>query len=370
MILFRYFARETFATMFVVAAVVLVISIGWRFGGYLDRAAAGMMTSEILFALMVFRLPGFLELIVPVSFFLAIMLTYGRLYVDNEMIVLQACGMSTRRLMLLTLGMAAIVMFFTAVISLWLKPLGERQVERLLGSQENLTEFDTLAPGRFQTLSSGQRVTYTEDISREGELSRIFINEYQDDHIRNEPRETATLIAKTGVTQVNANGERFLVLRDGTRYQGKPGIDNYRVIEYEEYGQLIPNQSDREIDRRRTAIPTLALIGNDDLEALSEWHWRISIVLMVPLIALLAIPLSRVNPRQGRFNRLVPAMVLCFVYIVMLSAARSALEKGDIPAGFGLWGVHGVFVVITVLAYQFDRMMSGISRLVPRLLSR
>ena len=95
--------------MFAVAGIVLVISVGWRFSAYLDKAAAGTMTQEVLLALMLYRLPGFLELIVPVSFFLAIMLVYGRLYVDNEMIVLQSCGMSARRLMGMTLVMALIV---------------------------------------------------------------------------------------------------------------------------------------------------------------------------------------------------------------------------------------------------------------------
>ena len=149
-------------TTLVVTSVVLVIALGWRFSGYLNEAARGTLTKDVLFLIMAFRLPGFLELIIPVSFFLAIMLSYGRLYVDSEMIVLEACGMSQTRLVLMTLGMAALVMLLTAAISLWAKPYGERKVEQLFQGQMNLTEFDTLAPGRFQTLRSGKRVTYTE----------------------------------------------------------------------------------------------------------------------------------------------------------------------------------------------------------------
>ncbi len=236
MILLRYFAREIFITMFAVAGIVLVISMGWRFSGYLENAAAGRMSSEILFAVMAYRLPGFLELIIPVSFFLSIMLVHGRMHVDSEMIVLQACGMSTGRLIRMTLLTAGGVMIMTAMISLWLKPLGERQVERLFDDQKNLTEFDTLVPGRFQTLASGKRVTYTEGLSKKGELSRIFINEYKD-AAGNEPRNAVTVIADSGSTQVDGAGRRFLVLNDGRRYQGKPGQRNYQVIEYEEYGR-------------------------------------------------------------------------------------------------------------------------------------
>ena len=361
MILFRYFAKEVFLTMFAVTGVVLVISMGWRFSGYLNQAAAGMMTSEILFALMGYRLPGFLELIVPVSFFLSIMLTYGRLYVDNEMTVLQSCGMSPGRLIRMTLAMSVIVMLLTATVSLWLKPMGEERVETLLQGQKNLTEFDTLVPGRFQTLSSGKRVTYTENISGEGELDRIFINEYQETSPGNTPREAVTVIANSGTTQLDEMGRRFLILNDGTRYSGKPGDRNYQVIQYEEYGQLVEKGAQQNSKKRRAAIPTLQLLSATDPKAVSEFHWRISVVLMIPVIALLAIPLARVNPRQGRFNRLVPAMILCFLYIISLSGARSGLEKGDLPLAMGLWWIHVVFIAITMLAYKFDEFIESVS---------
>lgn len=362
MILLRYFAREIFITMFAVAGIVLVISMGWRFSGYLENAAAGRMSSEILFAVMAYRLPGFLELIIPVSFFLSIMLVHGRMHVDSEMIVLQACGMSTGRLIRMTLLTAGGVMIMTAMISLWLKPLGERQVERLFDDQKNLTEFDTLVPGRFQTLASGKRVTYTEGLSKKGELSRIFINEYKD-AAGNEPRNAVTVIADSGSTQVDGAGRRFLVLNDGRRYQGKPGQRNYQVIEYEEYGQLVATGVAGTIKKRRTAIPTLDLFGATDAQAVSELQWRIGVVLLIPVIALLAIPLARVNPRQGRFTRLVPAMILCFVYIVALSGARTALEKGDIPLEAGLWWVHGLAFLAVILMFRLDWLGEKVNQL-------
>lgn len=366
MILLRYFSREIFVTMFAVAGIVLVISMGWRFSGYLENAAAGRITQEVLFALMGYRLPGFLELIVPVSFFLAIMLVYGRFHVDNEMIVLQSCGMSTARLMGMTLLMAFVVMLITAALSLWLKPLGEQRVEALLRDQQQLTEFDTLIPGRFQALSSGKRVTYTKDITSDGLLTGVFINEYQDSHFKNEPRNAITVIAESGETQVDSSGRRFLVLQNGKRYQGTPGDRGFQVVTYEEYGQLVDSTVVQNLKTRRAAIATGDLLGSDSPEAVAELNWRISVILLVPVIALLAVPLARVNPRQGRFTRLVPAMILCFVYILMLSGARSALEKGDLPQQLGLWWVHGLFVLIVAGAYQVDRVSELIARLLHR----
>lgn len=364
MILFRYFSREILSTMFMVAAIVLVISVGWRFSGYLNEAAAGLMSKEILFALMAFRLPGFLELIIPVSFFLAIMLTYGRLYVDHEMIVLQACGMSASQLVSMTLGMASVVMLLTGGISLWLKPLGERQVEILLQEQKNLTEFDTLVPGTFQTLSSGSRVTYTEEITADGELANVFINEYRD-FVPGRTRGSATVIAESGKTELDDIGRRFLVLNNGTRYQGRPGGKDYQVITYEEYGQLVEKGERIEKKRRLAAIPTLELIGNPDPGFASELHWRLSMLLMIPVIALLAVPLSRVNPRQGRFTRLVPALIVCFLYVIALSAARSGIERGDLPQQYGLWWVHAIFIAVSWLAWRLETISEFLAGLIP-----
>ena len=341
--------------MIVVLVIVLVISLGWRFSGYLDRAAAGVMTGEVLFALMAFRLPGFLEIIIPISFFLALMLTYGRLHVDHEMIVLQACGMSPTRIVFITLMISAIVMLLTSLVALWVKPMGERQVQVLLQEQKNLTEFDTLVPGRFQSLSSGRRVTYTEEINDKGELTEIFINEYLDPAVPS-ARASATVIATSGRTEVDIEGRRFLVLNNGQRYEGKPGDPGYQIIEYEEYGQLVEKDSSIFLDERNSAIPSLDLFERSDPAGLSELHWRLSVVLMIPVIGLLAIPLSRVNPRQGRFTRLVPAMILCFLYVIALSAGKSGIEREDFPAEYGLWWIHGVFLLITFVIWHLEKI--------------
>lgn len=339
--------------MLAVAGVVLVISMGWRFSGYLNEAASGRLTKDVLFLIMMYRLPGFLELIIPISFFLGIMLSYGRLYVDSEMVVLEATGMSPLKLVGITLTFSSVIVVITAVISLWLKPAGEAKFEELFIDQRNLSEFDTLAPGRFQSQRTGTRVTYTEDIDEEGELQGVFISEKVD-----KPNSDQRLVvnAESGSTQVDAEGNRFLVLKNGTRYSGNPGEADYRVIEYEEYGQFIEKQSGAFQKRRRTAIPTQELIDDQSPRNLSELHWRFSVVIMVPIIAVLAVPLSRVNPRQGRFSRLVPGMMLCFLYVVCLSAARSALEDGRIPMSLGLWWIHGIYISLILLIYNWPKV--------------
>ena len=339
--------------MTAVAGIVLVISMGWRFNGYLNEAANGIWTKNILFLIMLYRLPDFLELILPISFFLAVLLAYGRLYVDSEMTVLQACGLSTARLIEITLALSVFVMIATAITTMWLKPAGESRVEKIYTGQLNLTEFDTLVPGRFQKIRSGRRVTYTESVDHKGILHNLFMNEYRNSRFSG-PKEVITVDAQTGDAIVDPNGNRFLVLKNGTRYSGKPGDLDYRVIKYKEYGQLVAKEKRKYHYGWNSAVPTKELIDDATPANISELNWRISIILMIPIIAIMAIPLSRVNPRQGRFTRLVPGMLLCFTYVISLSAGRAAIEKGLLPTWSGLWWIHGIFIAITWGLYHLD----------------
>lgn len=340
--------------MFVVAVVVLVISIGSRFSGYLTEAANGSLSKDILFWLITFRIPKFLELIIPISFFLSLMLVYGRLHVDSEMIVLETCGMSPYRIIGITLSLSFIVMVITGIVTLWLKPAGETEVDALFAGQRNMTEFDTLAPGRFQSLRSGKRVTYAEDFNDEGNLTKVFINEYKETNFYG-AKDVITVVSETGETQIDENGNRFLVLNDGYRYSGKPGSKNYQIIKYKEYGQLIKKVSTRAREQEQSAKTTAELFADGSLKDIAELQWRLSIILMIPIIALMAIPLSRVSPRQGRFTRLIPGMSLCFFYIIALSSARSSIGRENLSAEIGLWWIHGMFLTITYMLFRADK---------------
>ena len=105
-----------------------------------------------------------------------------------------------------------------------------------------------------------------------------------------------------------------------------------------------PDVSDEVTDR--DALSNSVLIHSDDLRMRAELEWRLSLPLLVFIVTLMAVPLSRVNPRQGRFLKLLPAILLYMAYLTLLIAARGALDKGKIPVALGLWWVHAIFLVI------------------------
>ena len=346
MIVFRYLSREVLLTLSAVSAVLLVIIMSGRFIKYLAQAASGALDPGSLFLIMGFRLPGFLQLILPLGLFLGILLAYGRLYLESEMTVLSATGMSQQRLLGMTMVPAALVALIVAWLSLSLAPQGANQFQLLLNKQDAMTEFDTLVPGRFQALRDGTRVTYTEKLSDDRtNLAGVFISEKRVSADKKD-RGISVLVAEKGRQEVQEDGNRYLILENGYRYDGNPGQADYRAIKYDTYGVLLPKPDVSDEVTDRDAMSTRTLLGNDDLRSRTELQWRLSLPLLVFIVTLMAVPLSRVNPRQGRFLKLLPAILLYMAYLSILIAARGALEKGKIPPALGLWWVHGIFLAI------------------------
>ena len=345
--LYKYFVKDVLFTLTAMIAVVLVISMGWRFSGYLDQAAVGIISSDVLLLLIGYRLPGFLEIILPISFFFALMLVLGRMHADNEIIVMNSCGIGPVKLMFFVMSLAFFVMVITAVVSLWLKPEGELRTELLMTDQLNQTEFDTLAPGRFQTIRTGKRVTYTEKLNESERLENIFMSTYESAEVAGLQTVT-TMVAESGQSQLDEFGNRYLVLENGVRYTGQAGTHDYQVIKYAVYGQMIAKEKERHRIERLAGIPTSKLILATEAKYLSELHWRIAVIIMIPILGLIALPLSKVNPRQGRLSKLVPGMFLCFLYVGLLAAAKTSLQREDIPIFLGLWWIHVFFLLVAL----------------------
>jgi len=330
--------------MVAVSGILLMVFMSGRFIKYLASAAEGEISGDVLFQIMAYRFPGFLELILPLGFFIGVLLAYGRMYLESEMTVLFACGVSDRQVLGQTLVGSLLVMLIVGAMSLFVSPWGMKQVEAIFNEQRKATEFEMLAPGRFQDLSSGGRVTYTESLSKDKrELRGVFIAEFS----RDEPGVTI-ITADTGSQLLDQKtGSRFLILEGGARFEGVPGYLDYQVTEFDAYGLKIQAGSarDRELEE---AASTLELMKSDDPEARALLHWRFSLPLIVPIVTLLAVRLSRVNPRQGRFFHLLPAMLVYITYLGLLIVARDALASGKVPEWIGMLWVHALFLAFAL----------------------
>lgn len=349
-------------SMLAVTLVLLLIFMSGRFVKYLAKAAAGGISPDILFSIMLYRLPGFLELILPLGFFIGILLAYGRMYLESEMTVLHACGYSQKRLVVTSLIYSLFVAFIVGLMSLVLSPWGFQNVDRLLAEQSKKTEFEMLLPGRFQSFDSVDSVVYTEAISDDKKtMKNVFIAAKTDNE------QLLNLVyAESGIQEVDADGERFLILKNGTRYLGKPGELKYQSIAFESYGMRIEDSDAKESSIDLESMSSQELWEKDTLKARSLLQWRISLPLILPVMTLLAVSISRVNPRQGRFAHLFPAMLVYIAYLGLLIVARKNLAKGDLPEWLGLWSVHILFLGLSVLLLKKEQIKQGVALLFSR----
>ncbi len=301
------------------------------------------------------RLPGFLELILPLSFFLAILLAFGRLYGDNEMSVMAACGVSRAKLLGYTLIVAGMVSMIVAWLVLFVNPYNAANVEKILYDQAQRTEIDAVKPSSFISLKGGAGVVFAEQVSGERNdvvLSNVFVALADQADLG-----PVVVHAPKGYPEVGADGRRYLVLEDGYRTQGEPGQLDFTQILFDRMGHHIPRATTEELKHSANAMATKELIGTGDLSLESTFQWRLSLIVLVPVVTIMGFALSKTRPRQGRYARIIPAVFLYVFYLSMLNSGRGWIEDGDIPAHIGLLPIHFAFVALAFwLYYRSERI--------------
>ncbi|MBT4521923.1 MAG: LPS export ABC transporter permease LptF, partial [Halieaceae bacterium] len=276
-------------------------------------------------------------------------MSYGRLYVESEMVILSACGVSPSRLTMYTLVPAMLVMLIVGSLSLFITPLGAARSEALLSNPESRQGLNTLVAGRFQARRSINLVSYAESIAPEtGIMHSVFLagNKKDDD---GKYRMIVTVAQEGEIVVDPTTGARYMELRRGSRYEGVPGRLDYRVATFEEFGELIPEPE----GGIRTSDPvdgraTVALYNSSSLEDKAALLWRISLPLMVPVVAVIALCLSRTDHRRGRYIKMAPGFVIHLAYLMLLTNARAAIEQGDNGLLANIWLVHLLFFVLAL----------------------
>lgn len=351
-----YLGSDVLGHTVAVSSVLLAIILTGRFVKYLAEAASGKLAAEILLPVMFYRLPGFLELLLPLGLFIGILMSYGRLYVESEMVILSACGVGPAKLARFTLAPAFLVMLVVAGLSLFVTPQGAARSEALLNDPQALQGLQLLAAGRFQPRGDDGTVTYAADIDPDaGDLRQVFL--YAPESSDDERAVAGVTVARRGSVVVDeASGARYLELSDGYRFSGTPGRADYRVVRFGQFGQLLPEEPSLARSEPVDARPTMQLLNSDDSEDRAALHWRLSVAIMVPIVALLALSLSKTNHRRGRYIKLAPALLLHLCYLFLLASARTSVAEGEADIS-QMYLLHlAFFALAIVLLFGPDRI--------------
>ncbi len=372
MVIFRYLSKQILQVMAAVTLILLIVGLTSRFIQYLGQAVAGELASEVLLLLMFYRLPDFFLVIVPLAFFLGILLVYGRMYAESEMVVLLGSGMSQRHLLALTFLTSIAVIIFMAAISLSIAPWGVRNTEQLKQNQEQLTEIDLIVAGQFQSFNDGSRVTYAErtNIVPEAgrQLGNVFValstesRENGQSDARSETAPPRILLAQNARPVIDIEtGARFMRLENVYQYDGTPGQGDFSIAQFDVQSILLPEPTEFEEILEEESLATLDLIGSDQAEHQAEFQWRLSTILLIPVITLIAVPMSQVDPRQGRYSKLISAAIIYATYFLLLQLTRDMVAEGELNAAVGLWWVHALFITVGILLFRYPDLSRYLS---------
>jgi lipopolysaccharide export system permease protein len=362
-IIFRYLGRELLSVTFAVCVILLMVLVSGRFVKYLANALSGEMDPEVIFAVIGYRIPGFLELTLPLAFFLAVLLTFGRLYVENEMSVLNACGISERKLLAYTMFIASCLAVVVGALSLYVTPIGVDKAETIFTVQEQKSELDRVTAKKFYSLRGDKGVTWVSSISEDRKLQGVFMSATQQ-ATDTSKGSLIVVIAGRGMQNTAENsGERYLILEEGYRAEGIPGNYDYQITYFDEYGTKLAPPEELSEDTVTDAMPTKMLMESSDVEYKVALQWRLSIPVMMLVVTLMAVPLSRIDPRSGRFGRILPAVLLYFIYLVFLNALRGAIEEGSVPLSVGLLPVHLIFVSLALALLYSKQILTFVGGL-------
>ncbi len=347
MILYRSLLRELTLAASAVLAVLVAIMVTTQLVRVLGMAAGGRVAADGVGAVLGFTSLQLLPVVLSLTLFIAVLTCLGRAHRDSEMVVWAASGVSPLAWLLPVLGFALPVAVVTGALSLGLAPWASQKSDEFRRQLATRDESASVAAGVFRESRGGDRVFFVESLSREdGSVTNVFVHSVQ--HQR-----AGTMVASRGFLLTRENGDRFLVLENGRRYEGVPGSAEYRVMEFARYEVRIDTAQSRDAQRSVKSMPTTELLASPSAPHLAELTWRFGLPIMALVLALAAIPLSYVNPRMGRSFNIVFAVLLYMIYSNMLSIAQAWVAQGKVPAALGFWMVHAAMLVLTLGLFRW-----------------
>ncbi len=344
-ILDRYLLREAGVAWFAVTFVLLAIMLSTRFARFLAQAAAGELPRELLFKVAALSSLQYLVILIPVSLMLAIMLSLGRLYRDNEIAAMTGCGVGLGAMYRPFILLGALLALLTAALSFQIGPWAGRTADYQVKNAARLIQFNPFEEGRFKSVMDGRAVFYTERMSSDGARLETVIAQVEE-----QDGGVSFVTARAGTQATDpVSGERALSLQEGKRYRGEPGRADYEIMRFGVFTTRISPPEFIYISGKRKLASTAELLESEDRGDRAELAWRIAAPVSVLILTLLAVPLAYIAPRQGRYGKVVIGIGAYLLYSQLMGLGQAWIAKGKVPDVVGLWWVHALMLIWAAL---------------------
>lgn len=344
MILTKYLIKETLKSQLAILFILLVIFLAQQLVRVLGSAVNGNVPVDVILPLLGLGMPTMAQLMLPLSLFLALLLTLGRLYSESEITVMQACGIGPNALVKVGLILSIVTAAIAAYNSLYLTPWAlKKQVEVVENAKAN-PSASAITPGQFISSNNGNFVLFVDKVKGD-QLSDIYL--FQTRQVGKV--KPSVIVAEQGNFSTAKDGSQTLALKNGERFEGSAVLPEFRITHFQDYLAFLAFNPAKAEEADLDMQDSNALLKNSSANAKAELQWRISLFLAVPLMMLIAIPLSKVNPRQGRFAKIIPALLLYLIYFLLQSSLKTAGINGKIESHYWMILVNMLFLLLGII---------------------
>ena len=348
-ILSRYLTKEIFKSQLAILFILLLMFFSQQLISVLNSAVSGKIPTDLVLSLLGLGMPALSQFMLPLSLFVALLLTLGRLYAESEITVMRACGVGQSLLTKVALFLSIFTTALAAYNVFTLTPWAIDTQSKMLAEAKSNPRFSALSAGQF--MSAGGYVLFIESINNEANtLNDIYVFQ-PDQQKKNRP---SVVVASKGELQGLSNGDQLLTLENSTRYEGTATTADFRIAHFEKYTAYLGYQDVNSSEKLMQRATFSSLINDNSPEARAELQWRFALVLAVPLMAMLAVPMSSVNPRQGRFAKIIPAVLLYLIYFLLQSSLKSAGASGKLDTTIWMPLVSTFFLVLGIIMNAWD----------------
>lgn len=337
----RMIALDLFKTLLSILLVLVTIIVSRKFLGILTKAIEGEVASDTVFALLGLKTLAAIAMLLPPSTFMAALSVMGRMYRDHEISILSSAGVGPRRIYKAMTWVMVPVFLFSMYMALEVMPWSERKSQELIDRDTQTHDIRGIKPGRFNEFNSGDVVLYAEEMDEAQNMRKIFVQNAQDSS-------TTVVIADSGRLHQAENGDNFVILYNGQRYQGVPGDPKYTISQFDEYGVRISGPEEASDSVKREAKPTVELLQSATPRELAEFQKRIGIPLGVLALSILAVPLAKVSPRQGPYGSVFYAFIIYIIYENTQKVTQGLLMSGKLLPWQAYLLIYGLLLSMTV----------------------
>ncbi|MDU2937617.1 MAG: LPS export ABC transporter permease LptF [Enterobacteriaceae bacterium] len=362
MIIIRYLVRETLKSQLAILFILLLIFFCQKLVRILGAAVDGEIPTNLVLSLLGLGVPEMAQLILPLSLFLGLLMTLGKLYTESEITVMHACGLSKAVLVKAALILALFTGIVAAVNVMWAGPWSSRHQDEVLADAKANPGMAALAQGQFQQATDGNSVLFIESVSGNS-FHDVFLAQLR-------PKGNArpsVVVADSGQMAQHKDGSQSVTLNKGTRFEGTAMLRDFRITDFQNYQAIIGHQAVT-LDPDDTDQMNMRTLWNTDTDrARAELHWRFTLVATVFIMALMVVPLSVVNPRQGRVLSMLPAMLLYLIFFLLQTSLKSNGSKGKLDPMIWMWAVNLLYFAVAIALNLWDtvpmrRLRAGFTR--------